>query len=397
MMNKYLGTLLFVFCIASQALAGLDTIPETSGIIPFNRLGIDYGYVLKQSQKFLESVNADGIPFRHFAAFSYEHGWQMGSGKPWREVTNHPRLGIGVRYSKILRRNELGHPVSAYGFLDGNLFRAGRVSLTSRFAIGMAYFDKKYDPAISPANDIISTHLNVYAEIGAGFEVRLSDRWYLDPLVRISHFSNGNTREPQKGLNLASWSVGLRHSVYPLSRFKRHLDLPPQTHRHELLVFVSLFPRQQEFYNSDSTKFIGTFDTYFMMGNVHLGYNYELNRRIRLSTGIDLIYDGTNGQVEEVLLHGVPDKSAIPFGDKVKIGAFVGWESVLNELSIIGNFGYVIVQNKYKGSMPAFYQRLGFKYHFHKGFFTGLNVRTHKFRVAETLEFNVGMRKFLEK
>jgi hypothetical protein len=130
------------------------------------------------------------------------------------------------------------------------------------------------------------------------------------------------------------------------------------------------------------------------MANLHFGYNYEISHRVKLGGGTDLIYDGTNGQLS-LLESGTPGKDAIAFKDKMKLSVFVGAESVIDRLSVVITLGYVVAETKYVGSDPSFQQRLGFKYHFLDDVFAGLNVRANKFRVAEALEFNVGMRKYI--
>lgn len=388
----YLLTIIAIWVCPLQGMS--DTIPESQGKVPFVRIFYDYGNILKQHQTFLESVNAEGQPFKNFMGFAAEFGYQMWSGKDWYLECNRPRMGVGVKYMRVINRSELGQPIMAYGFLDGILLRTRAFTLTTRYAFGLGYSNRKYEPNEFPVNNILSTHFNVYAELGAGMEIKLSEDIFLDPVFRLSHLSNGNIKEPQKGLNVVSWSVGLRKSFQPLRKTDFSHSNHPLVRRHEILGYVSLCPRQMEFYDPVTKDFIGTYGKNYIMANLHLGYNYELTRRLKLSTGVDLIYDGTNGQLQ-LAMTGIPDKGAIPFGDKVKVAVFAGWESILSNLSIIGNFGYVVAEKKYYGTFPAFQQRLGFKYHFYKNVFAGMTVRAHNFRIAETLEFNVGMRKYI--
>lgn len=360
--------------------------------IPFARLILDNGKLLRQDQPFLESVDKHGHTFSRFVGMTAEYGWQTVSGKHWYSVCNYPRVGIGARYIHVVNRTELGQPVIAYGFLEGNLYRSKRVSVTTRYSVGLGYSNPEYGTHDTLINDILSTKVNLYAGLGAGMQIRLSDRFFLEPFFRISHLSNGNIREPQKGLNMISWSLSLNHHFRPSPYLAREKSGDTPSGRHEVVAFVSLAPRQLEFYEPGTKEFIGTYGLNYLMGTLHAGYNYSLNHRIKLSTGFDVFYDGTNGQLQ-LALTGIPRINGVPFEDKMKLAAFAGWESVLGNLSIVGNFIYVITEKRFYESSPAFKQRLGFKYHFMKDVFAGLNVRATNFRVAEMLEFNVGMRK----
>jgi Lipid A 3-O-deacylase (PagL) len=393
----YFSSISLSFVFANQmniAQIKIDTIKTSHDNIDILRFTFHLGKVLNQGQPILNNIDANGHQIKGINAFALEYGHQLSGNKVWHQICNFPRAGVGVQYVHIRNRDELGHPLSFYGFYDGNYFRRKKFSITNRIALGGSLGTKKFNPADELPNDIFSTSLNAYVELGLGLKLQVHKSIYLEPGVRLTHFSNGNTKEPQKGLNIISYSIGVMSYLNKKKAEPSKIDIQQCQHRHEVLGYIGMATRQIEFNDEINNNPFETFGLNFLMANLHLKYNYEISHRIKIGAGTDLIYDGTNGQIE-LFQTGIPNKAAIPFKDKMKLSLFVGGESIIDRLSIVFTVGYVVAQKKFIGSAPSFEQRLGFKYHIFKDVFAGLNVRANKFRVAEALEFNVGMRKYI--
>ena len=350
------------------------------------------GNILKNKTPLFFSIDEAGNEFKATEFFSIEYGWQMLGGKEWHQTCKYPRMGIGVDFLRVVNRNELGNPLSVYGFYDGIYFGSKRIQLTNRLAAGFTYSPHIYDPHDSFPNTVFSTKVNAFTELGMGVAVRLNKRLYIEPGFRLNHISNGNIREPQRGINVVSYQVALRSSLGYPSYAPVKISLSECQHRHEVLAFFGMGSRQVDF-NQDTSKVLHeTFGLNYLMANLHLGYNYEMTRRFKLGGGVDILYDGTNGQPELAKV-GIPSKSAVPFHDKMGLCVFVGGETAIDRLSIVTTMSYIVAQTRFESSSPAFEQRLGFKYHFYRNVFAGVNVRATKFRAAKAVEFNIGMRK----
>jgi hypothetical protein len=371
-----------------------QTIDANATSAPMLRVSIQRGVILQQDRVLLTHIDEEGHSFKNINAFSMEYGWQMLGGQEWQQVSKYPRLGIGAQYMHFMHRDEMGHPFSLYGFYDGNFFSSKNFEVTNRLSAGLSAGFRPYDPTDQLPNDIVSTRLNAFVEMGLGLAFRLNDYLYIEPAFRFTHFSNGNLKEPQKGLNLVSYAVSLRSLLEKPVAEQVKLPLSECQHRHELLAFLALSTRQLDF-SDNNDLYHETYGLNFLMTNLHLGYNYEISRGMKLGGGVDFVYDGTNGQQELVANGLIPSKTGVPFADKFGVSVFVGGERVIDRLSIVGTLGYMVLQKHYGSSSPAFEQRLGFKYHFYRNVFAGVNVRAYRFRAAEAMEFHVGVRKFL--
>jgi hypothetical protein len=395
----YYLTKIFLCCVAIQVSYGqikMDSINMSPGKVGLLRVTFQFGNIVNNGQAILNHIDENGYQIKRIQAFSAEYGWQMLGKKDWHQICNFPRAGIGVQFLHIANRDELGHPVSVYAFYDGNYFRKKNFSVTNRLSLGAALGTKKYNPADKLPSDIFSTNLNAFVELGVGMNIRLNNFIFLEPGIRLTHFSNGNMREPQKGLNIVSYSLGVVSNMRSTVSEPVRKYIAPCLHRHEILGYIGMAPRQVQFYDKENNNPYETFGLNFLMANLHLGYNYEISQRVKLGGGVDLFYDGTNGQVS-LLESGIPGMDVIAFKDKMKLSLFVGAESVIERLSILITLGYVVAETKFACTSPSFQQRLGFKYHFLDDVFAGINVRANKFRVAEAFEFNVGMRKYITK
>ena len=361
------------------------------------RISVQNGKILQQDRGFLMTTNEEGNIFKSTRTVSVEYGWQMLGGEAWHQTCKYPRMGMGIQYMHILNRNELGHPFSLYGFYDGKYFSSKNFEVTNRMALGFAYGFTQYDPTASwPSNwpnDIFCTKVNAYVELGLGLAIRLHKSLFIEPGVRLTHYSNGNTREPQKGLNIPSWSVGLRSELGKIPEQYVTVPLNPTWPKHEVVAFLAMSPRQLDFID-DSTMFHETYDMSFLMANLDLGYYYSLARQFRLGLALDFFYDGTNGMKEAGLL-GKPERNAVPFHDKVGLTIFAGGEKDIDRLTVVAALGYIVARTRFESSTPLLEQRLGVRYHFHRNLFAGVHVRAYNFRAAKSVELNLGMRKFL--
>jgi hypothetical protein len=361
---------------------------------PFFRITSQNGKILQQNRPFLMSLDANGQGFKYFVGASAEFGWNLMGRKQWHQINRFPRFGFGAQYFRILNRDDLGHPLSFYGFYDGNYMRTANFELTSRLSVGAEYGFTVYNAADSLPNDIFCTRFNYFIELGFGAAFRVSKLVYLEPGFRLTHFSNGNIKEPQKGLNNISLTLGVRQFLReePRQPFVSSIDTPRR--KHELEVFLAMCSRQVEF-ETYTGGLHETYDINYLMANMHFGYNYYFSRRWKLSGGINLLYDGKNGQ-HEFAYWRKPQRNDVPLNHKIGLAVFAGTETEIGKITVVAHFGYTLAGKRLHHSAPRFAQRLGVRYALTNHVFAGMHVRSYKFRAAEAVEYNIGYRYFIE-
>ncbi len=389
---KRLLLLLLQWTIAIGTLTGQI---RSGKDLPMYRLSFMRGEFLPINTPFFNTPNDEGEIFRYTNSYIIEYGWQTNGDDAWHAANNFPKYGIGLHYLRVLRRQELGNPMALYAFVEGNLLRWRFLQLNTYASLGMATGMKYYDPRATLPNDIFATPVNVFSEVGGGLAFRLEKHLWLEPSVRLTHISNGNTREPQKGVNVFGYRLGLRWVTgeeYFAKRNPAELN-NADIQKNELYGFLGISTRQVEFSASNNYWPPETYGWNFPMVNVFAAYNRVLNRRFKCGAGLDFFYDGTNG-IKTAVLEGRVDKNAVPFRDKLGTSVFLTGENSINRLSIYMGLGYIVLRKQFFKSTPRLEQRLGVKYHLNEHLFVGLNVRAYHFSSAKALELNIGYRKF---
>lgn len=384
----------FFIAITAQAQSIFDLRKDKPKRETFLRVIGQSGKLLRRKGPFILTPNEAGHTYENTIAFNVEYGWQTKGSADWEGICSYPRFGIGLQKFIFLHRNELGNPVSFYAFYNGNFIRTKRFQWLHQLGSGLAFGFNTYDPTANPPNDLIGSKVNAYIEGGTSFSFLIGERLSIEPGVRLTHFSNGNSRKPQKGLNIFSYQMGIRYNLA-----KTPKDFAPYTktkcrHRHEILASLGFGERQVDFTAEDNSLPPETYGFKYLMSNLTLGYNFELRHQLKIGGGFDVYYDGTNGAL--AVMNGSKfEKNDISFGEKMGVFGYFGIEAVVDRMSIAVNASYILLQHEFPTTSPKFQQRLGLKYHFWENFFAGIDIIAYKFHVAKTVNYKVGMRRYI--
>lgn len=125
----------------------------------------------------------------------------------WTENLNHPTVGVNLEYSNFGNNDILGASYSLQPFIEMPVLKSTVKNLDLHTAIGLSYFNKKYDAEDNWQNKGVSTdatwsfRMFLYYKLFSNsiFNTRLS--------AGYTHKSNGHTKWPNNGLN--SFLVGL--------------------------------------------------------------------------------------------------------------------------------------------------------------------------------------------
>jgi hypothetical protein len=360
----------------------------------FLRFVGQYGKLLRRKGPFILTPNEEGYTYKKTVAFNLEYGWQTSGDSEWEGICNYPRFGIGIQKFTFLHREELGNPVSFYGFYNGNFIRTKRFQWLHQLGAGIALGFNLYDPTVTPPNDLIGSKVNAYIEASTSFSFLIGKRLSLEPGIRLTHFSNGNTRKPQKGLNIFAYQMGVRYNLAKALKEYTLYNKSQCRHRHEILASIGVGERQVDFTEEDNSRPPLTYGLKYLMSYLTLGYNYEVRHQLKLGGGFDIYYDGTNGAL--AVMNGNDfEKNDIAFGKKTGVSGYIGIEAVMDRLSVAVNASYILLQEEFPTSSPKFQQRLGLKYHVWSNVFVGIDILAYEFHVAKAVTYKVGMRRYL--
>jgi len=118
--------------------------------------------------------------------------------------------GVGLGYNTFFNSAEVGTPVALYVFQHARIAAlAERLSLDYEWNFGLSFGWKPFDEQTNPFNTVVGSKINAYINLGLMLNWRFAPRWSLTAGVGLTHFSNGNTRYPNGGVNLIGGRVGV--------------------------------------------------------------------------------------------------------------------------------------------------------------------------------------------
>ncbi|SIT74178.1 Lipid A 3-O-deacylase (PagL) [Pontibacter indicus] len=291
--------------------------------------------------------------------------------RAWQYLQGYPRLGAALAYYNFDNPEVLGSAYTLLLYAEPFLSAHRRFSLSFRFGAGLAYMDNIYDPDTNPDNLFYSTRISFPLEINLLGNYRLSERWMLRAGGTYKHISNGGLRQPNKGINFPSATLGLSYTLRPATFPVRQASagMREQQKRHFL---VALFGTGKDRRDEPSSK--------LPLLGITAYVSQPIGRISALTGGAEWIADYTLRKYLEDDAEGRNfQRGALLVGHELRIGRF----RFNQQLG-------VYVYAPYKARDPV-YQRWGLEYHTDGRMFYGINLKAHR-HVADFLDARVGLR-----
>jgi hypothetical protein len=309
--------------------------------------------------------------------------------------------GIGVGFYHVGNDRELGTPTTFYLFQGAPITPLShRLTLDYNWEFGISFGWKPYDEDNNFNNIIIGSPANFYLNAGVYLNWEVSRYFDFSMGVSATHFSNGNTRFPNAGLN----SIGLRMAV--AYHFNRALWGEP-THRDRSIL--PAFPRHISY---DLTLFgawkkagIPYEDKRVLSLNRHwvAGFSfspmYNFNYRLRTGVSLDATYDTSTGlsarplneEPNYTLSNDKPNYTEVsaPFIQRIALGLSGRVEYTMPYFTVGVGMGRNIVAHRNKQS---WYQMLYLKIDLLRNTYLHLGYSLQEFHNPNHLMLGVGYR-----
>ena len=317
----------------------------------------------------------------HFPLFELNVEQVTFGRKSWQSKSNYPSVGVSFLYTGIGEIPELGHAFAIIPHFDFNCLKSQKNQLNINLGIGVGYLTQKFDAKTNPKNTFIGSHFNAAINIATEYSRMITNRFGISAFIGFTHFSNGSSRTPNNGLNIAHAGIAAKYFISePKQRIPKQ---PSENQQYKSWEKKNLsFSLAFTFSRKDIDEYMG----YGMSWPV---YNLQFNalKRItemsKVGIGLDLVYDMTD---KEVLGH-----KGIEFKDIeiLKPGINAAYEIAFGNTSFIFNFGYHIAgKDLCEGRV---YQKLGMMQNIWKGIFATVSLTTH-YGWADYIVFGVGYR-----
>lgn len=351
---------IFLF-VSGHASSQHDTslVKSYSGI----QARLHYGFIFAHSEHVQNTSGA------HPRGIEIERITQRADTSAWDLCHCYPIKGISLSYFDY-NTPILGHAVTAAYFLEP-AYRLGRkAQFRFRGGIGLSYLTNPFDAQHNPTNMSYSTSISGYLQLGAGIALQVARQWLVQAGAQYQHISNGGIKEPNKGINWPTASVGAtwipntyRLPIYK-SRNESRLKSKPYI---EIGGWISA--RQVPAEDGSAPR--------AALGGIVAQIGKQVGRISALNGGIEMSYDHS---LYQRLKFDSIDGSAF------RAGILAGHEFLLGKFYFSQQLGvYVFSRSPY---YTRLYHRWSLRYRLHDHLFLGFGLKAHK-QVADFVDLRL--------
>ena len=266
----------------------------------------------------------------------------------WSRAYNSPRIGITLSYLDLGKPEVTGKVFGLLPFIEFRLLHQKKQELNFRMGAGLGYLTKKWDLATNRLNNAIGTHVNGNMRLHFLYHRQIGPHWELTAVAGITHYSNGNFRLPNLGVNSVEAGIGIGYNLNGIPN-REGIYTPDSTARRQRSEIRFSFGTKET--SLIYPKRVFAFD----LGLRHYLFNWE---KLRLCGGLDFFYDpGYVYRDNPNDVQGGPNMR-----NSMEMALCGGGELWLGKFSFIGEGGiylYTPDMSYYKGPI---YQRVGFRY-----------------------------------
>lgn len=306
--------------------------------------------------------------------------------------------GIGFSYYSFGNREELGTPVAFYIFQGARIARISRrLSFNYEWNFGLSFGWQPYDAQTNRANMMMGSKINAYINADFYLNVMLTRELDFSAGLSMTHFSNGNTKFPNAGLNSIGMKFGLLYCFGraddPLIKPRRPLLAPdfPRHFSYDLVLFGSW-----------RRKGVEVGDKQYASPNAYgvAGFNfatmYNFGYKFRAGVSLDGVYDGSaNVYTEDYIVEAGGSDPGYTFytpslDKQIALGISGRAEFVMPYFTVGIGLGFNVLHKG--GDLKSFYQMLTLKIAATRRTFVHIGYCLKDFQTPNYLMLGVGFR-----
>lgn len=358
------------------------------------------------SHKFFRGENALGKRLDKSGSAHLQYSFAFPSDSRFGKMYPTAYQGIGLAWNTFFDQDEIGSPAAVYVFQGARLAQLSpKLSFDYEWNFGLSFGWHPYDPYgdlnqnfTNDKNLVVGSKLNAYINVGFMLTWQPTPQWTISAGLDMTHFSNGNTRYPNSGVNTIGGRIGAARLFGP-TQIRRIPSSGGISEYDSGNSFAKRMTYDVVLYGAGRAKGLiwndvphiseGTF------GIIGMNVNplYRVNKFFRTGISIDIQYDESANVGEHVA--GVGDDGNIkffrpPLAEQLGAGLSVRAEFVMPIFSINIGFGRNVI---YKSKeLEGFYQTLALKSDIYKDLFIHIGYKLHDFHDPNNLMLGLGWR-----
>ena len=279
--------------------------------------------------------------------------------RSWQQSSNYPEIGMALLYGQTGASEYIGHMAALLPFMNFHLYETGGISANLRLALGPAWVEKPFNAETNYENLVIGSHLNACLNILLSTSVRILPRTDLDIGFSFTHVSNGSFTLPNLGLNIPSFSAGLKYELFPTQR-RIHKVLPPMKKKINYYFFTAVAGKES----------LPLESAVYLVNVFNVEALKDFSRTGRFGFGINMTLDRANS-IE------VPYSAIFAFDKSMshwEAAVYGVYEYVIGDLSFPLQVGYYLYNNY---PVSSIYETAGVKYRFAPHWCAGFALKAH--------------------
>jgi hypothetical protein len=319
-----------------------------------------------------------------YTSLEMRFGWQSYGHSSWNQLFNNPIYGFGYYQSVLHAKDYLGNPSALYFFFNAPFKKGRRLEFRYDVGVGVSYDFTEYDPDLNPENDLIGSNINVYFSGALEAVYKMTERSDISLGVDLTHFSNGRTRTPNKGVNLIGFNMGYRYYIMTNKRydfFKLAEKKRPNPYFTELPEFKPYIEYYTVFSGGVTTTELTKADRNlkYGAGSITIDAVRHYSHASKYGVGFDIFYDGSQQESYE---GSSPGSKELWY-----YGVHIGHELKIFRFTAIVQLGFNLVERISKGDI---YSRISLRYDINDKVFARVGLKTLNGAAADFIEWGVG-------
>ena len=368
---------------------------------PYYFVGADYrpGYIF-QTADFLRGENGAGKKAGFTQSGHLKFGFKFNKNSHFGQLYPYAYQGIGVSYNSFNNTNEIGNPIAVYIFQGSkiaNITQDSKLTLGYEWNFGISFGWKKFNNADNPFNTVIGSKANAYINLAILFKYRLNDNYNFTLGIDGTHFSNGNTQYPNRGLNTIGVRIGAIRQFGKQTKNNNpnnRLNPNSQNRENSLVYDFSLYGAiKKKWITNDNNGIL--IPGKFGVAGLNINPLFCINRYFKTGLSFDAQYD-ESANIREYLVEGSDySHESIkfyrqPFSKRFSAGISARAEVSMPIFSVNFGVGYNII---HKGDdTKGFYQVLALKAFVSRQIFLHVGYQLKNFKDPNNLMIGIGYR-----
>lgn len=364
-----------LFILTCGVLCALSCVAQQRAPLSVEVLG-HYGKIFKHTVNFQPSINGPAVGAE--VAFNLQtigkHAWD----KPY----GFPQYGLAASVVRYNNDSVLGFGIGVLPQVFLPVFKRENFRVDFNLGVGVAYLTKHFDIVKNPRNNVIATGVNNVTSFGFRARYQFTPHWAALVGTSFSHYSTGDARLPNLGINVPVVKLGASYTINPVP-YGNYFSADPQEKR-KSIGFKTRFT-------------VARFEAAQRNGPIHtqagleLGAFKYLTRWNKFSLTADAFY---NSYTYFFLVTQEEDKDKNQMLRSLGSTLLAEDEVLLGRVGMCFAIGAVLYQPKNSGGV--YYEQLGVQYHFltfqkneTRNLYAGVYLKTH-WANAEHVKAGIG-------